>query len=338
MPIEAFRSDHDRKPGKIIDDVIASIVNERIVFAVLAFDRPNVYYELALAKAAGREVIILKWSQEKTQFDTRDYRMIEFDFDPDGPAGNADPEKIREVADYVKSVLRQKPHRDKAFDRYDPLGRNFKEYKFYGRFRDLALDRKVNPDAELYGDVFLEAEQSLTLCGATLLHFTRYDLLYETTEGPTASFPDLVAFLTLAKGVDVRAVMLHPSNPNMAGLVASESARRQRAEVDRMRAECAQSFQGWLTIAEDIERANVYDRAPRKGRVEIVQLRNTIVGYRLTLTDKRLLMTPFYRQHAANSAGPTLSVHAETSFYDAIRDDLTTTIARDAAIGDETGS
>jgi hypothetical protein len=338
VPIESFRSDHDRKPGKIIDDVISSIVNERIIFAVLAFDRPNIYYELALAKAAGREVIILQWSREETQFDVRDYRMVRFDFDPDADHQLADPAKIDEIAGFIDAVLKEKPHKDKAFEKFDSLGRNFRDYRFYPRFRDLALDRTDNPNADLYGDVFLEAEQHLTLCGSTLLHFTRYDLMYHSSSYKPACFPDLAAYLALAKGVDIRVILLHPANPNLPGLVASESARRRRGEIEQMRAECAQSFQAWTTIAEDIANANVYDQAPRKGRVDVIQLRNAVIGYRLTVTDKRLVMTPYFRQFAANSAGPTVSVDAQTIFYQAICADLEAVVTRDRAIADETGS
>lgn len=64
--------------------------------AVLAFKNPNVYYELAIAQAANKPVIILKHCDEVIPFDVKDYKYIEYDLE--------DTEKIKEDV-YIKKVI-----------------------------------------------------------------------------------------------------------------------------------------------------------------------------------------------------------------------------------------
>ncbi|WP_372424119.1 hypothetical protein [Salinarimonas chemoclinalis] len=330
LGLEAIRSDEDQLTGPIMESVIASILNDRVVFAVLAYDRPNVYYELALAKAAGRKVIILRWSKEKTHFDVQGYRMIEFAYDPrkEEPSP-ADPSLVETVAGFVRNVMQTESHQSTAFGRYDPLARNHRQFRFYERFKDLAVKKRPGAEVELYTDFFTEAQDSLTLSGMTLQHFTSYNFEYDTSDGQTLCFPDLVAYLTLVKGVNVRAVLLHPENPAIPAMIADTSRKRHEAEVKQVRAQCAQSLDSWRTIAEDISRANAYADAPRKGTVEVVALENSTLNYRLTLSEKRMLLTPYFHQLRFNSEAPCVEVQAGTPFYEAVRQDLETVIASD---------
>ena len=57
--IEALRSDHILEPGKITDHMFHELMSDMCVAIVTGRHNPNVYYELAIAQAAARPVIIL---------------------------------------------------------------------------------------------------------------------------------------------------------------------------------------------------------------------------------------------------------------------------------------
>lgn len=82
MEIEAVRADKLAGPGQITEQMIAAILDYDFCIADLTGHNPNVFYELALAQAADRPVVLMKLQGEPIPFDVKDYRMIEYDLRP----------------------------------------------------------------------------------------------------------------------------------------------------------------------------------------------------------------------------------------------------------------
>jgi len=82
LGIKAYRSDHIQSAGKISDQMFNSILNDDLCIAVLTFNNPNVYYELAIAQSAARPVIILIEKGHILPFDLKDLRVIYYDLKP----------------------------------------------------------------------------------------------------------------------------------------------------------------------------------------------------------------------------------------------------------------
>src|SRR5579862_8918726 len=80
--ITAFRSDHLREPGKISEQMFRSLVREDLAIALLTGHNPNVFYELAIAQAAARPVIILLLKGQVLPFDIQDLRCVYYDLKP----------------------------------------------------------------------------------------------------------------------------------------------------------------------------------------------------------------------------------------------------------------
>jgi hypothetical protein len=97
LGIEAIRSDHKNTPGKISDQMFGSILNDDLCVAVLTFNNPNVFYELAVAQSAAKPVIILLEKGHDLPFDLKDLRVIYYDLKP---------RPIHERM-YVKAIIEQ---------------------------------------------------------------------------------------------------------------------------------------------------------------------------------------------------------------------------------------
>jgi hypothetical protein len=306
-PIVVERSDHVTLPGLITDQVIASIVRDRIVFAVLAGDRPNVYYELAVALAAGRHVIVLRNQDEKTHFDIKDVRTVEYRYDAAIPA----PEHvIKEVSRSVRSVLDAPSHHPIAFGRLDPLGRNYLEYEFKEAFRDISI-----PD---YSELFLKAKNFIGLQGISLLHFTRANFPWNTHDGGSLTFFDIIRAKVLFDAVSVRIVMMHENNEALPHLIKFIDREKFTESMRTVRDEIRQSYQAWSELRDELE-AKAPERADgRKGRLEVTRLIHGLVNYRLTITDEKIVVTPYLNIFPFNSQGPALICQADTPFYDRI--------------------
>ncbi|MHA2283823.1 MAG: toll/interleukin-1 receptor domain-containing protein [Promethearchaeota archaeon] len=77
--IEPIRADQMYQAGKITDQIYEAILTYDMSIVVLAFNNPNVYYELAVAQCAVRPVIILVEKGKTLPFDLKDERSVFYD-------------------------------------------------------------------------------------------------------------------------------------------------------------------------------------------------------------------------------------------------------------------
>jgi len=293
------RGEQVKLPGDIMEHVVESLIHDRIVFAVLAFDRPNVYYELALANAAGRHVIMLRHNLEKTHFDIAGLRAISYRYPMEGEAL---ADKIAEVADYVRSVMKMEAFRPTVFKKdLNPLGRFYREYEFKSTFKDV--------DIPSYCEIFLQAKEFIGLQGITLLHFTRSNFLWNTLDGRSLNFFDLVRAKVLFDNVDVRVVMMHEDNAALPHLLKFLDRDKFTDSLRAVREEIKQSFAAWRALRDELDGKASEWADGRKGKLEVIRLEHGVVNYRLTVTDKQLIVTPL-SQHLPvqqSGTGPDLS-------------------------------
>src|SRR5438477_12011426 len=87
--------------GKIMDQVWRGIRQAKVLVAELTSKNPNVFYELGLAHALEKPVVLVSSNQEDVPFDLRHIRAIFYD--------QADPfwgqKLINKIADNIKSAL-----------------------------------------------------------------------------------------------------------------------------------------------------------------------------------------------------------------------------------------
>jgi hypothetical protein len=101
--MHAVRSDHLREPGKISEQMFKEILTDDVCVAVLIEDNPNVYYELAIAQAAARPVIILLLKGKILPFDIQDLRCVYYDLKPRSVWGKI---YVNELVEHIQSLER----------------------------------------------------------------------------------------------------------------------------------------------------------------------------------------------------------------------------------------
>lgn len=65
--------------GKIIDQIWSGINNARVLVAELTKRNPNVFYELGLAHALEKPVVLVSSNEEDVPFDLQHIRVIYYD-------------------------------------------------------------------------------------------------------------------------------------------------------------------------------------------------------------------------------------------------------------------
>lgn len=99
--LQPRRADDLYRPGTIINDIWSYTKNSKIVLADLTGKNPNVLYELGLAHALAKPVILLAESLEDIPFDLRALRIIEYDKN----APNWSDQLRGKISSAIKEVL-----------------------------------------------------------------------------------------------------------------------------------------------------------------------------------------------------------------------------------------
>jgi len=190
--IKAHRADHDQEMGRITDHMFKSILNDDLCIAVLSFQNPNVFYELAIAQSAARPVIILNQKGHPLPFDIKDLRVIEYTLRP----------KMIQEQVYVKQIVEMVRNLEAANwvapvpfgPGLSPLGRARGDFTYCGRLEDYA------PSAQWLA-MIQGAERNLDLLGINLKYWTKAPGLPAIVEQRAAI------------GCRVRFLIAHPENP-----------------------------------------------------------------------------------------------------------------------------
>jgi hypothetical protein len=99
--IEPIRSDHMNNPGRISEQMFRAILDYDFCVAVLTGHNPNVFYELAVAQAAKRPVVLLIKSGQYLPFDIKDLRCITYNLDSQSFQERA---HVAQLVEFVESI------------------------------------------------------------------------------------------------------------------------------------------------------------------------------------------------------------------------------------------
>jgi len=69
---------------KIMTEIWSAIVKAKVLIADCTGRNPNVFYEIGLAHALGKPVVLITQTSEDVPFDLRHYRYIRYEFTPRG--------------------------------------------------------------------------------------------------------------------------------------------------------------------------------------------------------------------------------------------------------------
>ena len=84
LGMTAARADDFFTAGNIIEEVWTAIVTAKVIIADCTGRNPNVFYEIGLAHAVGKPVILITRDQEDVPFDLRQRRYIRYELTPRG--------------------------------------------------------------------------------------------------------------------------------------------------------------------------------------------------------------------------------------------------------------
>jgi hypothetical protein len=112
--VDAMRGDEVTEPGRITDQMFREILRADFCIALLTGHNPNVFYEVAVAQAAGKPVIFLGAADEEMPFDIQDMRSLRYPRDE----SRSNEGYVAQLASFIASLQRQGWKGESLFERY----------------------------------------------------------------------------------------------------------------------------------------------------------------------------------------------------------------------------
>lgn len=141
--LRPVRSDQIDEPGLISTEMYKRILGDEMCIVVLTDFNPNVFYELAIAHAAARPVVLLIEKDKLPPFDIKDHRCVEYDASDASTSQKAVDAVVKHVTALVQSTESPKVPFDTALS---PLGATV-GWRMAGRTEQAALRRVLGKDA-----------------------------------------------------------------------------------------------------------------------------------------------------------------------------------------------
>jgi len=196
---EPKRSDYSKETGKISEQMFRDIQIADLLIAVLTGHNANVFYELAIAHAASKPVIILIQKGEALPFDIKDLRCVEYDVKPRSIIART---YIKEIVDFTKAIERA------GWKAPCPFGKALLQASSPDDPETLRFFRNGHEfgDQETWLRVLRESNKAFEIMGIHL--------------GPWKSkdFSSLIR-KKAAEGCLIRALLVHPDNPTLPHII-----------------------------------------------------------------------------------------------------------------------
>ncbi len=254
--IEAVRSDAMKEPGKITDQMIRAILESRFCVADLSGHNPNVFYEVAIAQAARRPLVLMKIAGEPIPFDVKDYRVIEYDLMPK----SIKTDKYVPIVEAHLRALLQPDYTppDIVHDKSLLNQSGFASYIINEKSRQFG-------DAPRFLETVRAADEYCYLMGISLKSWGKPDAA------------DILEGLN-CRGIDTRVLLMTPENPALESMINSELPAQNLSAVRIQIQDMAAYF---------LERQELWEH------FRFRRMRSGMPHFQIVLTDKTALVLQY---------------------------------------------
>jgi hypothetical protein len=276
----ARRVDAESSDGRLTQSIVDAILDDDLVIAVLSYRNPHVFYEVALAQAAARPLILMIEDGQELTFDPRGAKVVTYSLDTDSVLSAVNVRKLqaamREIAENDAPVIQTFRPGASALNSGGAGGATV-----YERSSQFTWDQRL--------DLMREAKLRIDMMGIANMAF--------------ALHPDAIELLRSrsGQGIEVRVLQCGPTNPGLPSLIGQRSAEGLKTVI----AEIESAAETWKRIA-DLPELDIS-----------ITLRRAMSSLPLAsalLTDRAVVATS-YLHTRATAQSPTLYAAAGSPFH-----------------------
>ena len=275
------RADHEARPGTITEQMYDHILGDNLLIAILTGHNPNVFYEVAVAEAAARPLILLIENGHGIPFDISARRVLQYDLKPRAlHHGTHSDALFRSITELEASGGDPKVSFRPSLK---PLGAGEALWRLVPRSRDV-------PREDCVGLI------------TTARSFVRYQGLALFSYAKMTGFDETVR-VALGRGVEIRVLLMHPDNAALSHMMREFTTNH----LENIRGEIRAGAEFWSNMASH-------------GPLTVRFQKNGVMFGLLQQSDSRAIVTQ-YSLARSTSECPTILAPVGTPLYDAVKQD-----------------
>jgi hypothetical protein len=322
----------DQADPDISDEEILKITAQRIdeadviILVATTSEKPNTWIELGWADGFWQEPIFLKRDTFTLPTDVNNKRCLEFTTDI---LNGEDKEGAKTLSERLASKIEKKlasPQRTKRFHHMPETTLAVGQFRFYNRFSNAF-------SFEDWFKVLIDAKEEIVIASPRMWEMLKMQFTWIGVDGRTQNnkLSVFLVYKALEEQVKVTLLFQHPDNYSV-----DHMRRDETTPQNLVREELINSYRYWADYVTRYRTARGFSEDSGKeyrhnveDAFRVIQIRQRYLPYRVTLTEKRAIVTLRFYTESVNSG---MCIDAKPSslnydnfnrpFYEQIREEL----------------
>lgn len=270
----ANRPSEAEEAATLSDVAVDALLRDDLVIAVMTGRNPEIFYQVAIAQAAGRPLILMIESGCELAVQPRGALVVEYSIDTDAILSAAG---VRELNTAIKKFESESPPLQEGFQARKALPRNVT-----GGANATLLDRSGDFTYDQRMAMMREATQRIDILGVATATLARH--------------PDMIELVRSRSGHDlhIRILQAAPGNPGIGALIGARDAER----IATVRNEIDEACAAWKALCQ-VEGADL--------SISVRLAQDAVPLSYAVLTEKAVIVTPYQFSRPASDSP---SIHA----------------------------
>lgn len=286
-PYSPRRADRTQENAPTDQAAIDAVLDDDLIIAVPSFGNARVFYEIALAQAAARPLILMIEEGQELGFDPRNAEVVTYRLDAESVVSAFNVARLQTVICEIE-------------DRGRPASHGFRpgvaalnggcenSITVFERSPKFSYDRRL--------DMMRSARARIDVMGVANLALTLQEDIVDVVRG------------CADRGVDIRILQCSPANPGLSALIGARNFEHLDAAKERISAATG----AWRKIAEAV--GGGLSLTVRRAQTSL-PMANAL------LTEQSVVATP-YLHSRTTAESPTLFARAEDAYHNTMREEF----------------
>lgn len=287
-PYAPRRADRTQENAPTDQAAIDAVLDDDLIIAVPSFGNARVFYEIALAQAAARPLILMIEEGQELGFDPRNAEIVTYRLDADSIVSATNIVRLQTVISEIGERQRAPDHGFRQGTAALNAGGKTNS--------SIAFEHSAKPRYGRLLGLMREARTRINIMGVSNLALALHD---DTAE---------VIRQVAARGVEVRILQSAPTNPGLLSLIGMRNIDRIEAVKQRIVA----ATDAWRRIA---------DAAGAEFSLTIRRAQTLLPMASALITDEAVIATPYLHCRKPEES-PTLIATAEDPWFQTMTEEF----------------
>ena len=283
----AYRADRNYENGPTDQPAIDALLDDDLIIAVPSFGNARVFYEIALAQAAARPLVLMIEEGQELGFDPRNAEIVTYRLDTESLLNAFNVTRLQTTICEIEGRGRPASHGFRpgvaALN-----GGCENSVTVFERSPKFSYDRRL--------DMMRSATARIDVMGVANLALTLQEDIVDVVRG------------CAERGVDIRILQCAPTTPGLGSLIGA----RNFEHLDAAKAQISAATDAWRNIADAVGGGL---------SLTVRRVQTSLPMTNALLTEQSVVATPYLHSRTTTES-PTLFARAEDAYHNTMREEF----------------